>query len=666
MRVQSLILLVLLAVGYSLPATVQAQKKEMKQAEKYFNSFEYALALDAYKKVLEQEEPNPYTLQRIADSHRLMNNSKEAEFWYAQLAGFPDASPASLYYYAEAAKRNGNYTKAKELFLKYGSRVPEKADLAQALAASCDTAMHWMKTPKSYKLEEEERLNSAGVDFSPVKMPNGGMIFSSDRLQAPEAAKKKERFNWTGNGYVQLYFAPLDTASTWGAPVPLTKEINTDYHNGPASYLEQEGMLFFTRTNSVRQGRKKKTTDPTSWVGGANDNRAYINRLEIYTAKRDNDSWSNIKPFAYNRPQEFSVGHPAVTPDGRLLYFVSDMPGGMGETDIYYSERQSDGSWGAPVNAGSSINTSGRESFPAIGADGKLYFSSDGHLGMGGLDIFVAEGAGKEWTSLQNLRYPLNSSHDDLGIAMDSSGTKGWLSSGRGSDKGFDNIYSFKEVPVECVLVGETIELVAQPGTHLKKKVKVENVLLQLFEENVGTLAESHSDSLGNFRYGVQAGMQYTVRGSKKGYLTQTILFTPNCQYSIDSLLVEMVLIRDTPNVPIVLENIFYDLDKHDIRPDAALELDKLVRILKDNPGIRIELSSHTDSRQTQQYNQSLSERRAKAAVNYLISKGIDRKRLVAKGYGETQLRNKCGDNVDCSEEEHQVNRRTEFKIIGK
>ncbi|MHC2991089.1 flagellar motor protein MotB [Pontibacter sp. HJ8] len=649
---------------------MQAQKKEMKQAEKHFNSFEYALALEAYKKILESTEPNAYMLERIADSYRLMNNSKDAEFWYAQAAGLPDASPASLYHYAEATKRNGDYTKAKELFQQYASRVPEKAEQARLLAASCDSAMLWMRQPKSYKVAAETGLNSTGVDFSPITMPGGAMLFASDRLEAPDNAKnnakKKERFNWTGNGYVQLYLAPATSDSTWGKPAPLSKEINTSYHNGPASFLEQEGILFFTRTNSMKRGRSKKNTDPTSWVGSANESSDYINRLEIYTAKRNNDTWAQVQPFKYNKPQEYSVGHPAVTPDGKLLYFVSDMPGGLGETDIYYSERQGDGNWGKPVNAGPVINTSGRESFPSIGADGKLYFSSDGHIGMGGLDIFVAEGERAQWATVKNLKYPLNSSRDDLGMIIDSTGTKGWLASGRESANGFDNIYNFEEVPVECQLVGETIELVAMQGTHLKKKVKVGNVLLQLFEENDGTMKETHTDSLGAFGYKVQAGMQYTIRGSKKGYLTQTILFTPDCRFNIDSLLVEMVLYRDTPDVPIVLENIFYDLDKHDIRPDAALELDKLVMVLKENPTIRIELSSHTDSRQTRKYNQDLSDRRAKAAVEYIISKGIDRKRLVAKGYGETRLRNKCGDKVECSEEEHQVNRRTEFKIISK
>ncbi|PVY39990.1 OmpA family protein [Pontibacter virosus] len=664
MRLRFLYLLILLATLCAQP--LAAQKKEMKEADKYFNSFEYALALDAYKKLMERKEPDAYLLERIADSYRLMNNSKEAEFWYAQASGFENIASASIYYYAEAAKRNGNYEKAKELYTSYARRVPEQASMAMKQAASCDTAMFWTNRPLSYEIAVEQKLNSSGVDFSPIQLPNGDMVFSSDRLPTDDS-KKKERFNWTGNGFVQLYYASMNEDSTWSEPNPLSKEINTDFHNGPASFLPKENTLYFTRTNSVKRSQSKVNTDPTSWVNrGDGKGTGNINRHEIFMARRNGDEWVDVKPFKYNKPQEYSVGHPAITPDGKVLYFVSDMPGGKGETDIYYCERQPDGNWGEPVNAGEIINTSGRESFPSIGGDGKLYFSSDGHVGLGGLDIFRAEGEHGSWTRVHNLMYPLNTSRDDLGIVVDSSGTKGWLSSGRTSESGYDNIYKFREVNVECTLVGQTYETVDQPGTHIKKRVMVDNVLLQLFEENVGSMVETHSDSTGNFNYKVEAGMQYTIRGSKKGYLTQTILFTPDCRFSIDSLLVEMIMYRDTPNVPIVLENIFYDLDKHDIRPDAAIELDKLVRILKANPTIRIELSSHTDSRQTRKYNQDLSERRAQAAVDYIVSKGIERSRMVAKGYGETRLRNKCADFVECSEEDHQVNRRTEFKIIGK
>ncbi|WP_250428617.1 OmpA family protein [Pontibacter ruber] len=647
-----------------MPAKVLAQK-DVKQADKLFNSFEYSLALAAYKDIVERGEPKLEYVQRIADSYRLMNNSKEAEFWYAQVVAFPEAEPASYYFYAEAAKRNGNYERAKSLFSKYGERVPEKLEVATLMAASCDTAMAWMKAPKSFDIQKENTLNSEGIDFSPTKLPDG-MVFSSDRLSS--AGKKKQqtdRYNWTGNGYVQLYFAPSASDSTWEGPVPLPEEVNTAFHNGPASFLGKENLLFFTRTNSVRRKGQKRNTDPTSWFKG--DERSdYINRLEIYTAQRKGNEWVSVKPFQHNNPEKYSVGHPAITIDGQTLYFASDMPGGFGESDIYYCERQADGSWGKPVNAGAKINTSGRESFPSIGADGNLYFSSDGLTGMGGLDVFRALGEKGKWAKIENLKYPLNSSHDDFGIHADSTGTKGWLSSNRMAENGFDDILRFEEVRVPCTLVGETIERITVKGQMRRKEVPVDQVYLQLFEENNGSLREIYSDSKGRFTFPIKAGLNYTIRGSKKGYLTQTVTLTPECLTSIDSVQVEMLFNRDTPNKAIVLENIYYDLDKFDIRPDAAKELDKLVRTLKDNPNITIELGSHTDSRESHRYNQMLSDLRAQSAVTYMVARGIERSRMKAKGYGETQLRNKCADNVSCSEEEHQWNRRTEFKILAK
>ncbi len=638
-------------------------QKELKQADKHFRHFEYTLALEAYKKILENSEPRAIVVQRIADSYRLMNNSKEAEFWYAQAVMFKDAEPTTFYHYAEAAKRNGNYTVAKQMFSEYGRRVTGKTELANYMAASCDTALAWIKQPQSYEITTATALSSEGIDFSPSPMP-GGVLFSSDKLVT--TGKKKEqgrRFRWTGNGYVQLYFSPMGADSTFGTPEPLPEAINTAYHNGAASFLEKENTLFFTRTNSVRRSSKTVNLDPTSWVSSNSANTATI-RLEIFTAERKGDKWVNIRPFKYNKPSEYSVGHPAVTPDGQLLYFASDMEGGLGETDIYYCERQPDGSWGKPINAGSSINTSGRESFPSVGADGNLYFSSDRLTGLGGLDVFRATGERNSWASVENLKYPLNSSRDDFGVMVDATGAKGLLSSGRSSENGFDNIYTFKQVRVPCTLIGVTVERIALTRTSKKKEVPVENVYLQLFQDDNGIMKEIYSDAQGRFNFEVKAGLNYIVRGSKKGYLTQTLNITPECRFNTDSIKVEMVFNRDTPYKPIVLENILYDLDKYNIRPDAARELDKLAQTLKDNPTIRIELSSHTDSRNTHRYNAMLSRLRAQAAVDYLISKGIDRNRLVAKGYGETQLLNRCADGVSCSEAQHQLNRRTEFKII--
>ncbi|MEJ8758372.1 OmpA family protein [Pontibacter sp. H259] len=654
--------LVILCVLISFTRSARAQ--DTKQADKHFNEFEFSLALEEYKAILDQGEPTLPVVQRIADIYRILNNSKEAEFWYAQVITFAGADPSIYYLYAEAAKRNGNYAKAKQLFLEYSSRVPGQAALAQRMAASCDTAMKWMKDPLPYRVWKEKSLNSEGADFSPYKAKDG-LYFASDRLEK-DGKEQSARYAWTGNGYIQMYFAPATSDTTWAKPVALPSAINTTYHNGPAVFHEKDNTLYFTRTRAVRR-EIKRNIDPTSWFVGT-EGGTHINRLGIYTAVKKGDKWKKGKAFKYNNTDQFSIGHPAITADGTILYFVSDMPGGLGETDIYYSERKPNGEWGTPVNAGNKINTTGRESFPSIDANGVLYFSSDGHMGMGGLDLFKAIGPQKAWTAVENMKYPFNTSHDDLGLVMNAEGKTGMLSSGRFAEDGFDDILSFVEERLPCTVAGKTIEYVADPQNKGKRKpLTVGNVRLQIKEEGSDEKAiEIESDKEGNFTVPVFAGAKYTIRGSKPNYLTQTITVSPDCRVTTDSVLVEMVFNRDTPNKPIVLENIYYDLDKYELTPQAATELDKLVQTLKDNPHIRIELSSHTDSRQTNYYNQMLSELRAKSAVDYLIAKGIERSRVVAKGYGETQLLNKCKDGVACPEEMHQDNRRTEFKILAR
>ncbi|MBB6609735.1 OmpA family protein [Pontibacter sp. Tf4] len=642
-----------------MPATAQDTQK----ADKHFNDFEFSLALDEYKASLEQGEPTLAVVQRIADIYRILNNSQEAEFWYAQVINFTGADPANYFLYAESAKRNGNYSKAKQLFLIYSERVPAQAALAKKLAASCDTAMKWMRDPRPYTVTEAKTLNSKEGEFSPFKTKDG-IYFASDRLQG----QNRKTYAWTGQGYIQMYFAPAGkTDTTWGTPEPLPSSINTAFHNGPGVFLEKDQTLYFTRTHAVRRENTQNNPDPTSWFKGT-EGGTHINRLGIYTAVKKKGKWKKAKPFKYNKTEQYSIGHPALSPDGKVLYFSSDMPGGFGETDIYYSERQPNGEWGTPVNAGNKINTSGRESFPTLGPDGTLYFSSDGHLGMGGLDLFKAIGTHKNWTGAENLKYPLNTSHDDLGLAMDPSGKTGLLSSGRLGQDGLDDIFLYKENRIPCTVIGRTIEYVADTQNRGKKReLAVGNVRLVISE--VGSDArpiEIFSGSDGTFMLPVYAGATYTIRGSKPSYLTQTIKVSPDCRTTEDSVKVEMVFNRDTPNKPIVLDNIYYDLDKYDLRPEATAELDKLVQTLKDNPHIRIELSSHTDSRQTNYYNEMLSELRAKSAVDYLVAHGIEMHRLEARGYGETQLVNNCADGVSCPEEMHQENRRTEFKILAR
>ncbi|MGV3505302.1 MAG: OmpA family protein [Adhaeribacter sp.] len=652
----AVVLGLLLALG--LPARAQ---KSLKTGDQHFRNYEYALALEAYKKAAANQAPAPELARKIADCYRLMNNTREAEAWYDRVAASPAADAATLLHHANAARSNGNYLKAKQLYLDYAERVPAEESKAQALIATCENAQAWMARPESYQLTRLQALSSENADFSPVYYQEG-IVFTSDR---PAAAKNgdKQVSGWTGSPYAKLYYSKGQD-STWEAPQLLPEPLNNHLQSGSAIFSPNQQTIYFTRINKIKVKNKKLNNDPFSWVKFSSDND-YVNRLELFIAEKNGETWAEPKPFPYNKVGEYSVGHPALSPDGNLLYFVSDMPGGQGETDLYYSRRQADGSWSQPVNAGPQLNTAGREMFPAMDAKGKLYFSSTGHPGMGGLDVFAAEGAESTWKQVRNLKYPLNSPQDDFGMLFDKTGEAGLLSSNRESADGTDDIFAFKFVRIPCQLAGQTVEkLQVKPGVF--KVQPVAHVRVRLYQVNSSDTSSlvTYSDAAGNFTFPILDGLTYTLKAFKTGYLARSAQITPDCQSTVDMVSMGMVLNRNTLNRPIIIENIYYDLDKYQIRPDAALELDKLVQTLKDNPGIKIELSSHTDSRQTHSYNQLLSQLRAEAAVTYIVSKGISPDRLIARGYGENRLLNRCADGVECTEEDHQLNRRTEFKLL--
>ncbi len=630
----------------------------MRKGNKYFEHNDFALALAQYELAAAKRTPDLPTAQRIADAYRLTQRSQEAENWYAKVVAMPGRDPMNLYYYAEALRSNGNYEHAKEQYMRWTEEMPQQADRAQELMQATDQARKWMNKLPLAEVTRVQGLNAEGAsDFSPVPYGND-IIFSSDRGGA--ANTEEETFGWTGRPYLKLYTAQKDAEGNWGAPVALPAAVNTTYHNATASAPADGNELYFTKTKLVRKDGAENP-DPTSWVSGKSEAEEYVNRLEIYVARKAGDAWSEVQPFAYNKVEEYSVAHPALSPDGQLLYFVSDMPGGSGGTDIYYSVRQADGSWGQPVNAGSTINTPWRESFPYVDADGRLFFSSEGHTGMGGLDIFRAEGQHAAWSGVRNMGYPVNSSKNDFGIMFDSVGVTGLLSSNRDAANGTDDIYRFTILNEPMVLAISTVERI-QNKQKRTERVPLPNVRVAVKQESVTDSTVVTTNAAGKYFLDARKGYTYTFLGSKTGYLSQSEqVQVPKT--APDTVQVTLLFYKSEINRAIVLENIYYDLDKWDIRPDAARELDKLVKVLKTNPGIKIELSSHTDSRESQQYNQQLSERRAQAAVDYLVSRGISRSRLTAKGYGKTRLINHCADGVECSEEEHQLNRRTEFMI---
>jgi outer membrane protein OmpA-like peptidoglycan-associated protein len=399
--------------------------------------------------------------------------------------------------------------------------------------------------------------------------------------------------------------------------------------------------------------------DPTNWFDLSKPSDL-VNRLEIFYSTYSKGKWSEVKPFAYNKPMEYSVGHPALSPDGNTLYFISDMPGGFGSTDIYYCEMNDNGNWSKPVNAGSTINTSGKEVFPYMDADGNFFFSSNGQPGMGGLDVFMAKGSKASWETPENMKYPINSPKDDFSICYSETHKSGFLASNRDGGSGSDDIYSFEfNPPKEVVVVINTKDKLDS------SMVDLEDVDVTIVNKHTNKDKNYTTDANGRVYVTLPSFTLFEIKGKKDEYLSTMKLVETKCRTNHDTIMVELEFDRLVINKPIVINNIYYDFDKWDIRPDAAKELDKLVITLKQNPKITIELSSYTDSRGSDTYNMFLSQKRAESAVTYIISRGVTSERIVAKGYGETKPVNRCINGVACTDAEHQLNRRTEFMVTG-
>lgn len=715
------------AQGINIGRTIELQK-----ANKHYNNNEYALALEQYMQVIRSSEPDLKTTRRIADSYRRLQRTQEAETWYAKLVAMPGRAPENLYYYAEMLRSNGKYQEAKAQYEKWAEEQPAMADKASELASFAEFALKESKKQPIATIQELKQLNSERhSDFGPRPL-NRGIVFTSDRNRDSES----EIYGLTGRPYLQLYTAQQNGPGNWGQPELLQDLSNAETHNATASVAKDNQTIYFTRSRNV--AGSIIDADPTRWVRPI---KGFSNNLEIFSADRSGNRWTNIKPFAYNKVDKYSVGHPAVSADGNVLYFVSDMPGGQGDTDIYYTVRQSDGNWGEPVNAGPVVNTAGRESYPYVDESGKLYFSSNGHAGFGGLDIFMAEGTDGAWSAVKNMGQPVNSSKNDYGIMFTEAGKEGLLSSNRNSKNGTDNIYSFNLMarPVVVAItavdntgsamegvkidlrqkeanesiagatgssgtyylngrVGEEYELrntklgfhsqvmqLAIPETAgdtlnvpvtmreaksvlvirtLKRNSEaIDSVEITVTRKGKDDTVETVPNAAGEIIINGLVGDRFTVRGAKKGYLNQS-LEVEIPEAASDTLNYTMRFESNEAEKPIAMEIVYYDTDKSNIRKDAAVELDKLVTLLNENPNIRIKIGSHTDSRHSKKYNQKLSEERAKAVVDYLVAKGINRNRLKSKGYGESRLLNECKNGVECSEEQHQLNRRTEFEII--
>jgi peptidoglycan-associated lipoprotein len=607
----------------------------LRQGNRLFNQWAYSNAIPEYEKAL-SKKPSFAAQVGIAESHRQMNNTVKAEEAYAKVVESSEAQAVHRLRYAQLLMINGKHSAAKPWLEKYVKENP-KDEGAQDLLSSLDKVEELKKDSARYTVELS-KINTGQSNFSPT-IYKDGVVFATDR--STETAKSK-MYAWTGKPFLEMYFSKPDNSGGWSTPEALKGEVNGKYHDGPAAF-GNDTVMYFTRNNYVG----KKT------VLGADD----IVNLKIYQSTYRENAWAKIEEFPYNS-NDYSTGHPTLTKDGNTMYFVSDMPNGLGGTDIWMTQKV-DGKWNQPVNLGSKINTPYNEMFPSLYGDTMLYFSSQGHTNLGGLDIFTSVKRNNEWSEPENIGYPINTSYDDFGISINDSTMGGLFSSNRANTVQ-DNIYGFVRNDLYFILNGLVVE---KPTQMPLSDVTVELINKATGEKinNAVTLAD------GKFVFKLERNTDYLVVASKDGYYKKSgEVSTVGKNVSEEmNMTLKLEMEKIIVNKPIALENIYYDFDKWNIRSDAAAGLDKLVGILKENPTIIVELSSHTDSRGNDAYNLKLSERRAQSAVDYIISTGIDKERITAKGYGESRLLNSCGNKSKCTEQQHQQNRRTEFKVTG-
>ena len=645
----ALMLLIILIPLSAFPQKRKAQKAyDAWEAGEYFEAIDFFK--DAYSKTRDRDERNEYVFM-VAEGYRLTNNPRSAEPWYKRIAGRDNARPEATYWYAQTLKKNGKYEEALEAFEEYRQIVPSdaRADLG---IRSCELAIEWMESPQPYEVEEVKDLNSRESDFCPVYARDDyGMVYLTSSRD--ESAGKRDH-GATGENFSDIFESRIDKKERWSTPLPV-QDLNTEFEDGAVSFTSDFREIYFTRCEM-----------------GKRENRGCV----IMTASRNEGGWSQPERLDI-LPDSLVAAHPAISPDGLTLYFVSTLSDGYGGKDIYKVTRSStNDSWSGPRNMGPEINTTGDEMFPYVRYDGTFYFASNGHIGMGGLDIFKAESQPDGRWLVDNMRYPVNSNADDFGISFQGENENGLFSSSR-KGRGNDEIYSFLMPPLRFSVTG----LVKDEETG----EPIPEAVVQMIASD-GTTVRDNTGESGEFRFMLNEDVDYIFLASKEGYLNGKEKETTKGQDTSREFLTTILM--TSIDKPIELPNILYDFNKWDLRPESMVSLDKLVETLNDNPNVTIELMSHTDSRDTEEYNMELSQKRAQAVVDYLIDKGIDPDRLSARGYGESspkvvdeeiastydflregyilneQFINSL-PNDEQKEIAHQINRRTEFRVLS-
>lgn len=625
-------------------AIAQEQPGLRTRAQQLFDKFEYYNAAQLYGSLVEGRNPRTLDFERLAESYYRIGYFELSENWYARASQQADFSQEGLWNYAEVLKMNGRYSEAKKWLEEYQNKYGTSGQVLLAIAGA-DSAQHWMAHPTGHQIRGESVLNTDLSEFGAVPTSNGMVYAGEPKISA-------ERSGMTGQPYLKIFSAGRDRNGKASYPAIMDEIFNhASYHVGPITTNRQETVFYVTRTHPGKALGKHRA-EGAIW-------RQSNVELKIYN--REGGNWKE-SDFAYNDVQLYSLGHAALSEDGQTLYYASDMPGGQGGVDIWYSERLSDGSWGTPQNAGPVINSNRDELFPSVSGD-TLFYSSNGFAGMGGLDIYRAVGNRNNFADRKNMGHPLNSPADDFAFVSwrDVKGDLyGYLSSNRPGGVGGDDIYSFSKIQPRYAIFLRGNVRNKETGASLP------NAFVTLSDMAGNILSKKRSDEAGRVEFALNKELPYVIKGEMTGFYSDAVSIASIIPTADTIVQVELALQpMSVVATKFELKDIYYDFDKSHIRPDAAIVLDELVRVMRDNPSLKIELSSHTDSRGKASYNLALSQRRAQAATNYIVSRGIARDRIVAKGYGETRLANHCADGVKCTAKQHEGNRRTEIEVLA-
>lgn len=625
-----------------------AQKTTLKNAEKKYERFAYVDAIENYEKVAEQGYQDEKMFQKLGNAYYYKAEFLLSLKWYNELFNlYPNQEAEYFYRYSQVLKSSGDYVKADKILEHFINR--SKDDKRAALFTENRSYLEEIIANSGRFNVVDAEVNSAFSDYG-SSLLGSKLVFASARDTGGVA---KKTFKWTNKSFTNLYWAEIKPEGGMGKPERFDRKINSKFNESTPVFTQDGKTMYFTRNNFLAGKRGRDAGE--------------ITLLKLYKSSLNKDGqWSDIVELPFNS-DNYSVAHPALSVDEKTLYFASNMPGTYGQSDLFMVSINEDGTYSNPQNLGPNINTEGRETFPFVSGDNELYFASDGRPGLGGLDVYVAKIEDDEsFYDIQNVGKPINSTQDDFAFLINSKNRNGFFSSNREGGKGFDDIYRFVEndrLTCDKRLSGIVTDFDS-------RKILV-GAKMTLFDRNFQLIQEVQTDADGRYAFDVDCGKVYYVRGESEDYQTKdsfvkTKIYSKNKELPIvlERRLKPIAIGTDlakTLDIPMI----YFDLDKAVIRKDASFELAKVVAVMQQYPNLKIEVRSHTDSRQSAKYNESLSDRRAKATVAWLVEKGVNSVRLVGKGYGETQLLNKCADGIKCSEEEHQANRRSEFIIVS-